>query len=141
MKTILALSCYRLALGAAKRRDLSAAFRYGYFASLLDGEHSGAARLVDLCRYEMGVEGAQELEEARALVRRKKWAAAARALGKLPRKSVRVLNMQGCLWALAKRRRRAVSCFSRALEKDRGNRLALKALEGLRLRGGYFDSF
>jgi hypothetical protein len=126
---------YRLGLGAAKRRDLSAAFRYASFARILDPEHGGAARLAEICRYELGEDPEEErepaLERLRLLAGQKKWKAAAQAARSIPRQSVRLLNIQGCLWALAKRHAPAADCFARALAKDRGNRLAAEALAEL----------
>jgi hypothetical protein len=145
MRTKLAGRCYRLGLAAAKRRDLSAALRYACFACILDAGHDGAARLAEICRYELG-EGpdcGQEFEQAAAFARQRKWAKAARALRNAPRQSVRLLNIQGCLWALAKHRAAAAGCFSKALVKDCGNILASDALAefGRRRRffGGFFD--
>jgi hypothetical protein len=136
---------YRLGLGAAKRRDLSAALRYASFALTLDPEHGGAARLAEICRSELG-EGPAEnrapgLEGLALLVGQKKWKAAARALRGVPGQSVRLLNIQGCLWALAKRYALAEYCFAGALEKDRGNRLAAEALAELGRRPRFWRFF
>jgi tetratricopeptide (TPR) repeat protein len=136
---------YRLGLGAAKRRDLSAALRYASFACMLDPEHGGAARLVEICRLELG-EGPEErepaLERAGLLVEQKKWKAAAKAARSISGQSVRFLNIQGCLWALANRYASAADCFARALAKDRGNRLAAEALAELgRLRACFWRFF
>jgi hypothetical protein len=126
---------YRLGLGAAKRRDLSAALRYASFACILAPEHTGAARLAEICRYELGEDSGEDSEPAFErlvfLAGQKKWKAAAQAARSVPRQSVRLLNIQGCLWALAKRRAPAADCFAKALAKDRGNRLAAEALAGL----------
>ncbi|MDR1970531.1 MAG: hypothetical protein LBQ46_01285 [Treponema sp.] len=131
---------YRLGLGAAKGRDLSAALRYASFASMLDPLHGGAARLAELCRHELG-EGEPVLEQAGLLVQQKKWKAAARALKNVPHQSVRLLNTQGCLWALAKRYASAADCFAGVLAKDRGNRLAAEALADLGRRRTCFWRF
>jgi hypothetical protein len=134
-------TCYHLALAAAKRRDLSAALRYAFFVRALDPGHDDAARLAELCLGELG-EDSQGLEKAAALAARRKWARAARALPK-PR-SVRLLDIAGCLWALAGRRARAAECFAGALAKDRGDTLARDALAGLGLKRSlrrFFDPF
>jgi hypothetical protein len=152
---------YRLALGAAKRRDLRTALVYADFACILgasyfadtaylgdtgysqdaarfgdaahleDAEYlADAERLAEICRYELGEEDAREpeLEAVGLLVRQKKWKAAALAARGLPHQSVRILMVQGCLWALARDDARAMDCFAGALTKDRGNRLAADAL-------------
>jgi tetratricopeptide (TPR) repeat protein len=119
---------YRLALAAAQRRDLSAALRYAVFACGLDPGHGDAARLAEICRDELGEGREPVLERIGPLVERKKWAAAARAAGSVPDRSVRLLNIQGCLWALAKRYAPAMDCFAKALAKDRGNIFAADAL-------------
>jgi hypothetical protein len=133
---------YRLGLGAAKRRDLAAALGYAKFALLLDPEHEGAIRLAELCRIELGEEPA--LSRIAQLVAEKKWKAAAVA-AKGARQNVRLLAIQGCLWALAKRSGPAADCFAQALARDRGNALAAEALAELgrkrSLLGGLFVSF
>jgi tetratricopeptide (TPR) repeat protein len=142
-------SCYRLGLVAAKRRDLSAALSYAVFAGILDPEHGGAARLAEICRYELGEPVGEpqnrELEGIRLLAGQKKWKAAAAAAKNLPRQTVRLLNIQACLWALAKRYTLAADCFARALAKDRGNPLAAEALAelgpGRNRLGRFFCSF
>jgi hypothetical protein len=148
--------CYRLGLEAAKRQDLSAALRYGSFAAILEAEgnlrafrpaeepeQGGAARLVEICRYELGGDFGEgrELERIALLAGQKKWKAAARAARNLPRQTVRLLNIQGCLWALAKRYAPAADCFAGALAKDRGNKLAAEALAELGRRRIYFWRF
>jgi tetratricopeptide (TPR) repeat protein len=135
--------CYRLALQAASRRDISAAALYARYACILDAEHSGAARLLGLCLRELGdPEAAQylpegspmpaaaedTLEKIRLLGGRKKWRAAARAARSLPGESPRFLNIRGCLCALAGRYSEAADFFARALAKDRGNSLAQAGL-------------
>jgi hypothetical protein len=134
---------YRLALSAAARRKLSSALLYARYACLFDGEHQDAARLLDLCRYELGetADGAgadsgvdKGLAEVRALAEKKQWRAAAKAAKAIPRQSVRVLNIQGCLWAKAKSYAKAAGCFARALAKDSDNRLAAAALADLAQR-------
>jgi hypothetical protein len=135
---------YRLALGAAKRRDLRAALVYADFACILGASHlADATHLAELCRYELGEDDAQEpeLETVGRLARQKKWKAAALAARELPRQSVRLLTMQGCLWALAKNDARATDCFAGALAKDRGNRLAADALAEIARRRKWFWRF
>jgi tetratricopeptide (TPR) repeat protein len=134
---------YRLGLGAAKRRDLNAAIAYADFASALDPGHGDAARLGEICRRELGeAEKEPEIEGIALLAKQKKWKAAAKAAKNIPCQNVRLLNMQGCLWALAKRYARAADCFAGALAKDRGNLLAAEALAELGRRrnrlGGFF---
>jgi hypothetical protein len=136
---------YRLGLAAAKRRDLSAALMYAGFARILDPGHGGAARLEEICRYELGESIGEpqnpELERLRLLAGQKKWKAAAEAVKTLPCQSVRLLNMRGCFWALAKRRALAADCFAKALAKDRGNLLAAEALAELGPRRNCFWRF
>ncbi|MDR3162071.1 MAG: hypothetical protein LBU28_10740 [Spirochaetaceae bacterium] len=119
---------YRLALGAAQRRDLSAARVYAEFAGILAPDHGDAAHLAEICRYELGEGDAPDLEAAGLLAKQRKWKAAALAAQGLPHQSVRSLMVQGCLWALAKHDGRAADCFAGALAKDRGNRRAADAL-------------
>jgi hypothetical protein len=142
---------YRLGLGAAKRRNLSAALAYAKIALLLAPGHEGAARLAEICRIERGEAGApgepdpaSYLNRIALLAGKKKWKAAALAAKGAPQ-SARLLNIQGCLWALAKRRRSAADCFAKALTRDRGNVLAAEALAdclGRRRKfgGGFFVS-
>jgi hypothetical protein len=119
---------YRLGLAAAKRKDLSAAFRYAVFACILDPEHGGAAHLAEICRYELNEAWESAFGRFGPLVERKKWAEAARVIGSVSERSVRLLNIQGCLWALAKHYVPAMDCFAKALAKDRGNIFAAEAL-------------
>jgi hypothetical protein len=120
---------YRLGLGAAKRRDLRAALVYADLSRLLDPGHEDAARLAELCRIELGEAGeTPELEGIGLLAGQRKWKAAALAAKRVSRQSARLLNIQGCLWALAKQHGAAADCFSKALAKDRGNILAAEAL-------------
>jgi tetratricopeptide (TPR) repeat protein len=136
---------YRLGLGAAKQRNLSAALRYASFACILDPEHGGAARLVEICRYELGEAPGEDrepaLERLKLLAKQRKWKAAAKAARGLPHQNVRLLNTQGCLWALANQYALAADCFARALAKDRGNRLAADALAELGRRRNCFWRF
>ena len=133
MKKTLSRRYYRLGLAAAKQRDLSAALRYAQCAAILDPENNDAAHLVEICRQELGGSlGEEQLPgEAAAFIKQKSWSKAARLLRKVPDQSVRLLTMQGCLWALAKRRALSADCFERALVKDCGNPLALEALTEL----------
>jgi tetratricopeptide (TPR) repeat protein len=139
----LARHYYRMGLGAAKRRDLSAASTYAGFACLLDPEHGGASRLAEICRDEL--EGAEEtpeeFERIGLLAGQKKWKAAALAAKRVPYQSVRILNIRGCLLALTKRYASATDCFARALAKDRGNVLAVEALACLGRRRNYLWRF
>jgi tetratricopeptide (TPR) repeat protein len=148
MNEELGLRYYRLALSAAGRRDLTNAVVYARYACLLDPQHSDAAALLGLCLYELGeseaprsadapvIGEAQDitadaLERVRSLMEQKKWRAAARAARAIPHQSVRILNIQGCIFAGAKRYALASDCFAKALAKDRGNRLAAEALAEL----------
>jgi hypothetical protein len=123
---------YRLGLGAAARRDVSAALRYADFACILHPGYDDAAYLGEICRHELGGEDDEPaLERISLLAGQKKWKAAARAARAVSRQTPRFLTIQGCLWALAKRDDLAADCFSEALAKDRGNTLAAEALAGL----------
>jgi uncharacterized protein HemY len=120
---------YRLALSRAVRRDLSGAVIFARYACLLDPSHGDAARLLEICRCELGerdLDGESEniLGRVRILVEQKKWRAADKAARAIPRQSAAVLNIRGCLLAIAKRYNKAADCFARALLKDRGSRLA-----------------
>jgi tetratricopeptide (TPR) repeat protein len=128
---------YRLALSAAVQRNLSGAAAYARYAVMLDGEHRDAEKLLQLCRCELGEGGGTEgfpggteerLEEVKILAMGRKWRQAARAARAVPVQSVRVLNIQGCLWALAGNYAEAAGCFAQALRKDRGSRIAAEAL-------------
>jgi len=152
--TELAECFYRLALSKAVERDLSDAIRLAGFACLLDESHENAARLLLLCLNESGdvyydfadenktelfpikqtlldsgAKSAQELiDKIHAQVQQKKWRKAVRLANDIPHRSVRVLNIQGCLYARAGKYRVAARCFAEALEKDRGNHLAAAGL-------------
>jgi hypothetical protein len=133
----IARRCYRLGLGAAKRRDLEAALNYASLARSLDPGHEGAERLAEICRRELGGTddpGEPALEGLMPLIRQKKWKAAAVEAKRLPHQSVWLLTVQGCLWALAKRYDPAIGCFAGALARDRGNLLAANALAELNRR-------
>jgi tetratricopeptide (TPR) repeat protein len=143
----LGMRYYRLALSAAARRKLSSALLYARYARLFDGEHGDAAKLLDLCLYELGetagiggIDGDThaDLAAIRALAEKKQWRAALKAARAVPRQSVRVLNIQGCLWAEVKSYAKAADCFARALAKDRDNRLAAAALADLAQRPNRF---
>jgi hypothetical protein len=141
----LAGRCYRLGLAAAKRRDLSAALAYAELSRALDPEKEDPARLAEICRTELGEAGEtpeteQELSRIRLLAGQKKWKAAA-AAARISPQTVRLLNIRGCLWALAARRGAAADCFAGALEKDRGNTLAAEALAGLGPRRNLWRRF
>jgi hypothetical protein len=100
-----------------------------------------ALRLVEICRYELGETHEPALERFDLLVKQKKWKAAAGEAGTVSHQSVRLLNIQGCLWALAKCYALAADCFTRALAKDRGNIFAVDALAELGRRRKYFWRF
>jgi Flp pilus assembly protein TadD len=123
---------YRLALAAAARRDLTAAVLYSRHALLFAPENPGAAKLLRICRCELGEteEAAPDegLEKVERLAIEKKWRDAARAACALPGQDVRILNIRGCLWALAGDYEKAVDSFARALKKDHGSRLAAEGL-------------
>jgi tetratricopeptide (TPR) repeat protein len=138
---------YRLALSEAELRNLRGAASYAQYAVTLDPDHLNAAKLLRLCLGELGESCGMEpspedpqtelnipddteerLEKIKLLGAGKKWREAARAAQALPHQSVRVLNIQGCLWALAGNRPKAAECFARALRKDRFNRLAAEGL-------------
>jgi tetratricopeptide (TPR) repeat protein len=133
---------YRQGLAAARRRDIRAALAYAEFARLLDPENADAARLGEICGYELGEGREPVLERAAILAGQKKWKAAALAARGADHQSVRLLTIAGCLWALAKRYGAAADCFAQALARDRGNALAAKALVDLgrrrRFIGGFF---
>jgi tetratricopeptide (TPR) repeat protein len=117
---------YRMALIAAQRRDLSGAVLYARYALALNPEHEGAAKLLELCLDEWGEAAAGNhtedgLETVRTLAGQKKWRAAEKAAQALPRQSVRILNIRGCLLATAKRYAGAAVCFAKALTMDRSN--------------------
>jgi tetratricopeptide (TPR) repeat protein len=120
---------YRLALSAAVRRDLSGAVIYARYACLLAPENEDAAKLLELCLYELGENSSGEVaddgfDQVRALAAQKKWRKAEQAARAIPHQSVRVLNIRGCLLAAAKRYAQAAGCFAAAMNKDRFNRLA-----------------
>jgi tetratricopeptide (TPR) repeat protein len=151
MKDI-AIRYYRLGLAAAKRRDLSCALYNAELACLFSSfyrasgqndarfqDFEQASHLVRICRYELGAEAG--LERITSLAGQKKWYAAIAAAKAVPHQSVRLLNIQGCLWFLAKRYAQAAACFAQALSKDRGNRLAADALVEISRRRTYFWRF
>jgi tetratricopeptide (TPR) repeat protein len=142
--TKIAERCYRLGLVAAKRRNLRDALDYADIACAMAPSHYGAARLAEICRYEIGAAkdaGQAALERLLSLVRQNKWKAAAEEAKRLPCQNVWLLNIQGCLWALAKQYDSAIDCFAGALVKDRGNLLAASALVELSRRPRSFWSF
>jgi hypothetical protein len=143
--TEIARRYYRLGLSAAKQRYLSAAVAYAAYASALDPEMDDAVRLEEICRQELGADINEtlepEFERIRVLAEQKKWKAAALAAREVSDRSVRLLAVQGCLWALAKRYVPAMDCFAQVLAKDRGNRLAAEALAELGRQRKYFWRF
>ncbi|MDR3191569.1 MAG: hypothetical protein LBT87_00720 [Treponema sp.] len=88
-----------------------------------------------------GLPGEAIPERIGLLAGQKKWQAAAKAAKDVPHQSVRLLNIQGCLWALAKRYEQAADCFAKVLEKDRGNTLAPEALAEIGRRWKRFGRF
>ncbi|MDR0377580.1 MAG: hypothetical protein LBH70_07285 [Spirochaetaceae bacterium] len=145
---------YRLALSAAARRDLSGAAICARYAVMLDPEHRDAAHLLQLCLRELGEPGGMaglpedsekgiefeqdSLEQVRLLAAKKKWRKAAQAARSVPQQSARILNAQGCLWALAGNPAKAADCFAQALGKDRGSRLAAEGLAELSPKRKWF---
>jgi tetratricopeptide (TPR) repeat protein len=138
---------YRLGLAAAKRRDLTAALRFAFLACVLNPEggddscHEDVEHLAEICRSELGDTRDPAFERIGLLAKQKKWSAAARAAGTVSEQSVQLLNIQGCLWALAGRHAPAMDCFGKALAKDRGNILAADALAELARRRKSFWRF
>ena len=131
MMTGLAEQYYRIALSKAEHRDLSGAAQLAGYACLLDNNNKNAARLLELCQYELGdsdAEFADEINQIRYMVERKQLRQAARRAKAIPHRSVRVLNIQGCLYACDKRYGKAARAFAQALEKDCGNHFATASL-------------
>jgi len=122
---------YRLALSKAARRELSDAIRFARYACEFNENHEKAARLLALCLHELGelsVGSEDEFKRISAAAQQKKWRQAMRLAKALPHRNVRELNIQGCVYACAKKYREAARAFAEALEKDRGNKLALAGL-------------
>lgn len=138
---------YLLALSAAEQGDLSGAARLAARALSLGGEAEKARRLLGICLFELGetesgatiladvpdlADAAREthvrfkagLATVEELVRRGKWRAALNAAERLPNQNVRLLNIQGCILAGAKRYAAAGKRFALAAEKDKGGRAA-----------------
>jgi tetratricopeptide (TPR) repeat protein len=72
------------------------------------------------------------------LAGQKKWRAAEKAAQAVPRRSVRVLNIRGCLLAAAKRYAQAADCFAKALTMDRCNALAAEGFAETAARRKWF---
>ena len=68
------------------------------------------------------------IQQISALAQRGKWNKAAHLAKTIPHQSVRILNIQGCLYACAKRYGLAAHAFAEALAKDRSSRLAENGL-------------
>jgi hypothetical protein len=121
---------YRLGLTAAKQRYLTVALKYAECAFLMDPENADASALAEICRNELGcaLTSEQIPEQVITLIQQKNWLEAARVLEKVSQQSVRLLSVQGCLWALLNRWVLSADYFARVLEKDRGNQLALEVL-------------
>jgi tetratricopeptide (TPR) repeat protein len=138
---------YRLALLAARRRDISGAALYARYALAFNPEQAGAAKLLELCRDELGeLPGGENaagdgLARVRELAAQKKWRAAEKAAGALPRQSVRILNIRGCLLARARRFARAADCFAQALAMDRFNVLAARGFAETSSRRSFPENF
>jgi len=155
---------YRLALSAAAQRNLRGAIEYAYYAVQLGGGHEKAARLLCLCHYQLGETSAVKdllpdfpdidaavkedqdsvivaAEQIRSLVRRKKWRDAARLAASVKHQSVRLLNIQGCLYASAKQYREAARVFAEASRLDKGNPLAMAGLAEVATRKTRFGGF
>ena len=146
---------YLIALSAASERDLSRAAMHARFSHMLCATEK-ASHLAKLCMEELGETPGRPvrlinvggmalvahtpraddgLAGIRSLVKDRKWLAAACQAKALPKQSVRVLNMRGCIYAQARLYGKAIECFSKALEKDCGNRLAIEGLaEAIRRR-------
>jgi hypothetical protein len=75
------------------------------------------------------------MQQVRGLAQRKKWRKAARLALTIPHRNVRVLNIQGCLFACAKQYELAARSFSEALERDCANQLATKGIIECAQRG------
>ncbi|MDR1531760.1 MAG: hypothetical protein LBS62_06195 [Clostridiales bacterium] len=125
------MNYYRLALAAAARRDISCALSY---APLMDMSDAKAAKLMEICQTELG-KIPPELAE---LVRRREFRAVLRAL-RTCYKSVRVLNLEGCLLAIGGRYGSAAKCFASALARDHGNIFARDCLMEVSMRRGFFS--
>jgi len=132
---------YRLALSSAAQHDLSRAVVLARCACGLDERHEKAVKLLELCLYELGslkAGSGDGFEQIRAAAEHKKWREASRLAGAIEHRSVRVLNIQGCIFACAKRYKPAARAFSQALEKDRGNKAAAAFLAEA---AGHQDNF
>jgi len=131
MMTELAEQYYRLALSKATQRDLSGAMELARYACLFDSSHENAARLLELCQHESGYPDSEYIDDIKQIlirIERREWRRAARLAKSIPRQSVRILNIRGCIYACAKKYAVAAGFFAEALEKDRGNRLAAAGL-------------
>ena len=125
---------YRLALSKAAQRDLSGAAQFARRACTLDESHENAARLLNLCLHELGVLSAgpeDEIKQISDAVQQRKWRKALRLAKALPQRSVRVLNIQACLYACARKHKKATQAFAKAQEKDTSNQLAIAGLGAL----------
>ena len=135
---------YKLALYRARQRDLSGAVVFARRALIINPENEEANKLLGLCLFELGeLSGAatalrgyaglaqmvlaqrklvsRTLPLVRELAGRKKWRRAEALLRNMGHQSVRILAIRGCLKAAANKHKAAVSLFTSALEKDRGN--------------------
>ena len=168
MTAELAERYYRLALSKATKRDLSGAVMLAGYACEFDENNKNAARLLELCLYELGrldVEGDDNelppvknirtpfriaffgkrnsgsapmgkgslsdreiIEKISFLAQGKQWHKAVHMARSIKHRNVRVLNIQGCLYACMRQYKLAACSFAQALEKDRGNKLAAHGL-------------
>jgi len=122
---------YRLALSLASQRDLSGAVRLSRYACQLNKNHEKAIKLLEICLHELGnlnPESDESYEQIRIPVKQKKWRKAISHAKSTPHRSVRILNIQGCIYACAKRYKKAAQAFSEALEKDKHNKTATSGL-------------
>jgi hypothetical protein len=102
--------------------------------AVLKGE--GESPGLEAAFQEEGTRTKEGLEQIRLLADSKKWRRAIHKARGLSPQSVRVLNIQGCLYALRKQYGTAARFFAQALAKDRVNPLALAALPETAMRGG-----
>lgn len=133
---------YQMALCAARKRDITQAAAYAHYCCELFSDHERAAKLLEICLCELGDlnirrQGGEGREEAsirdmcteiRGLAQSGKWRKAAHRAAAESVQNVRMLNIQGCIHACAGHFGTSARYFSKALEKDRGNHLALKGL-------------
>jgi len=141
----IAVCFYRIALSAAVRHDLNSAVEYCRLAILFDESHKNAIKLLSICLHELGYsdhDDADDIQMIKTLSMQKKWREAVRLTKKSSNRSVRMLNIQGCLYSCARLYGRAVRSFSEALSKDCGDQQAVACLaEATRLRDSFWWRF